>query len=123
LPTRDLAVDVDPLSLLSRLATAVPPPRLHTVRYAGILALASKPRPTIVPSPPVAAEHVGDRSEEPAKPAGPRYRPWAELLKHGFAIDVLACPRGGGRMRLVDEHYQGDLSPEMAAETTTPRRW
>ena len=92
---------MDPLSLLSRLATAVPPPRLHTVRYAGILAPASKLRPQIIPSSPVAAEQVGDRSEEPAKRAGSRYRPWAELLKRCFAVDVLACPRCGGRMRLV----------------------
>jgi len=92
---------MDPLSLLSRLATAVPPPRRHTVRYAGILAPASKLRPKIVPRPPVAADPVGDRSEEPAKPAGSRYRAWAELLKRCFAIDVLACPRCGGRMRLV----------------------
>jgi Putative transposase len=32
-----LAVDMDPLSLLCRLVTSVPPPRLHTVRYAGVL--------------------------------------------------------------------------------------
>jgi hypothetical protein len=96
-----VAVDTDPLSLLSRLATAVPPPRLHTVRYAGVLAPASKMRPKVVPRPAVAADQVGDRSEEPVKPAGSRYRPWAELLKRCFAIDVLACPRCGGRMRLV----------------------
>jgi len=30
-----VAVDMDPLSLLCRLATSVPPPRFHTVRYAG----------------------------------------------------------------------------------------
>jgi hypothetical protein len=30
-------VDVDPLSLLCRLATSVPPPRFHTVKYAGVL--------------------------------------------------------------------------------------
>jgi len=35
------AVDMDPLSLLCRLATSVPPPRFHTVRYAGVLASAS----------------------------------------------------------------------------------
>jgi hypothetical protein len=29
-----VAVDLDPLSLLSRLAASVPAPRLHTVRYA-----------------------------------------------------------------------------------------
>jgi hypothetical protein len=38
-----VAVDLDPLSLLSRLCAAVPPPRFHTVRYAGVLASASPP--------------------------------------------------------------------------------
>jgi Putative transposase len=47
-----VAVDLDPLSLLSRLATSVPLPRLHTVRYAGVLAPASKLRPRLVPKPP-----------------------------------------------------------------------
>jgi hypothetical protein len=32
------AIDMDPLSLLSRLAASVPPPRFHTIRYAGALA-------------------------------------------------------------------------------------
>ena len=47
-----IAVDMDPLSLLCRLATSVPPPRFHTVRYAGVLAAASRgaeggaPRPS-----------------------------------------------------------------------------
>ena len=36
-----IAVDMDPLSLLCRLATSMPPPRLHTIRYAGVLAPAS----------------------------------------------------------------------------------
>ena len=31
-----VAVDLDPLSLLCRLAASVPPPRLHTVRYASV---------------------------------------------------------------------------------------
>jgi hypothetical protein len=33
-----LAVDMDPLSLLCRLAMSVPPPRFHTVKYRGVLA-------------------------------------------------------------------------------------
>ena len=33
-----VAVDMDPLSLLCRLAASVPPPRHHTVRYAGVRA-------------------------------------------------------------------------------------
>ena len=37
------------LSLLCRLAASVPPPRHHTVRYAGVLAAASEWRSRIVP--------------------------------------------------------------------------
>jgi len=97
-----IAVDMDPLSLLSRLAAAVPPPRRHTVRYAGVLAPASKLRPKIVPTPavPEAADDPPE-AETSAKPVGSRYRPWAELLERCFSIDVLACPTCGGRMRLV----------------------
>ena len=36
-----VALDMDPLSLLCRLATSVPAPWFHTVRYAGVLASAS----------------------------------------------------------------------------------
>jgi hypothetical protein len=103
-----VAVDMDPLSRLSRLATAVPPPRLHTVRYAGVLAPASRMRPKVVPRPAVATEGAAE-AEKPAKRAGSRYRPWAELLKRCFAIDVLACPRCGGRMRLVALVHRGGV--------------
>jgi len=98
-----VAVDMDPLSLLCRLAASVPPPRLHTVRYAGVLAPASKLRPRIVPKPPATPANDVETSAlgPPPKPGGSRYRPWAELLKRCFSIDVLACPGCGGRMRLV----------------------
>jgi hypothetical protein len=46
-----VAVDMDPLSLLCRLAALIPAPRFHTVRYSGVLAPASKWRPLIVPKP------------------------------------------------------------------------
>ena len=47
-----VAVDMDPLSLFCRLATAVPPPRYHTVKYAGVLAAASRWRSRIAPACP-----------------------------------------------------------------------
>ena len=50
-----IAVDMDPLSLLCRLATSVPPPRLHTLRHAGVLAAASPWRSRLAPQPPQAA--------------------------------------------------------------------
>jgi hypothetical protein len=96
-----VAVDMDPLSLLCRLATSVPPPRFHTVKYAGVLASASPWRMRIGPCP--------TRQQQPAKaddePAPKRkrggYRPWAELLRRTFAFDVLECPTCKGRMKLV----------------------
>ncbi len=66
-----IAVDMDPLSLLCRLATSVPPPRFHTVKYAGVLAPAAT------------------ASAEPGRPDHPRgYRPWAAFgayLRRGRA--------------------------------------
>jgi hypothetical protein len=91
-----VAVDMDPLSLLCRLATSVPPPRFHTVRYSGVLAAASCWRPLITPEPPEAATHEPGR-----KGPGGGYRPWAELLARTFAVDVLVCPSCHGRMRLL----------------------
>ncbi|WP_438003744.1 transposase [Sorangium sp. So ce321] len=46
-----VAVNMDPLSLLCRLAASVPPPRFHTVKYAGVLASASPWRKRIGPRP------------------------------------------------------------------------
>jgi hypothetical protein len=53
------------------------------VRYAAVLAPASKLRPRLVPEPPQAPAH--DASAPPK--TGSRYRPWAELLKRGFGLD------------------------------------
>ena len=107
-----VAVDMDPLSLLSRLAASVPAPRFspsgdhearHTVRYAGVLASASTPsgitkrvklRPRLAPKPPVVPpESAADMPERPRRGC---YRPWAELLKRTFGFDVLTCPAAGG---------------------------
>jgi hypothetical protein len=102
-----VAVDLDPLSLLSRLAASVPAPRLHTVRYAGVLASASPPsgitkrvklRPRLAPKPEVRPKPTTDVPESPRRGA---YRPWAELLKRTFGFDVLTCPCCSGRMKLL----------------------
>ena len=68
-PFRDgtYAVDLDPLSLLSRLAAAVPPPRQHTLRYAGVLGAASNWRAPVVPPPPSAGVAATEPVEVPLK--------------------------------------------------------
>jgi hypothetical protein len=100
-----VAVDLDPLSLLCRLCASVPSPKLHTVRYAGVLAAHSKLRSLIIPAPSdadadAATAHPSDETPPPMR-ARSVYRPWAELLKRTFGIDVELCVRCGGRMRLV----------------------
>ena len=61
-----VAVEMDPLSLLCRLAAAVPSPRRHTVRYSGVLAPASKWRPLVVPAPPPEKGSDGLATDLPA---------------------------------------------------------
>jgi len=95
-----VAVEMDPLSLLSRLATSVPPPRYHTVKYAGVLAPASPWRARIAPHAEDANEGEEAEASKPRR-AGGTYRPWAQLLARTFEIDVLECPDCKGRMKLL----------------------
>jgi hypothetical protein len=103
------ALDLDPLSLLVRLATTVQPPRFHSVRYAGVLAAASQWRPRVVPpaKPPTESDHdhtehacstCSAKNKPPTHRSG--YRPWRELLMRSFKIDVEHCANCGGRMKL-----------------------
>jgi Putative transposase len=97
--------------LLARIATLVPPPRVHGLRYHGVFAPRSKVRGRVVPAPEPAAPVVAPLPRKSAgKPGRPErstegartYRiPWAELLAKVFAVDVLACPECGGRMQLI----------------------
>jgi hypothetical protein len=69
-----VAVDMDPLSLLCRLATSVPLPRFHTIHYAGVLAAASPWRSRLTPPLPPTAENV--EPEKRVRKSG--YRPLRE---------------------------------------------
>ncbi|MEI8255908.1 MAG: transposase [Deltaproteobacteria bacterium] len=108
------AVDMDPLSLICRLAASVPPPRFHTVKCSqaagrrmerrppdanGVLAPASSWRARIAPKPSEPAKT--DDAEPERRRGSSRYTPWAELLMRTFGVDVLECPKCKGRMRLL----------------------
>jgi hypothetical protein len=43
----------------------------------------------------------GDVELQKEAPGTPRYWGWADLMRRAFERDVLACPRCGGRMRLI----------------------
>jgi hypothetical protein len=128
-----------PDELLAKLATLVLPPRVHGIRYHGVFAPNCKVRARVVPPPPepdsgaepdpsdhappgaaptvaiVPAAPPAGRSTPPPprdRPARAYRIPWADLLRKVFALDVLACPDCGGRLRVL----------AFITEATTARR-
>ncbi len=113
---------LQPTEFLRRLATLVPPPRAHLIRYHGVFAPASRWRSQVIPplrectpSTPPCASAVPSEDPAPAatgtppgqataevrRPADSSRIPWAELLMRVFREDVLACPCGGRRVVLA----------------------
>jgi hypothetical protein len=94
----------DPLELLERLAVLTPRPRVNLILYYGVLAPRAAWRAALVPG----ASHGRDASHvelsmegDDAGPSRHGAYQWAELMRRTFGLDVLACPRCGGRLRLV----------------------
>jgi hypothetical protein len=92
-------ITFEPVELLRRLATLIPPPWKNLTRYHGIFGPAHHARALIVPEPPVPAE----AEAEPAttQRTDTHRIPWAALLRRVFAVDVLVCDRCGGPMRIL----------------------
>jgi hypothetical protein len=95
----------EPTAFLERLAVLVPRPRVNLLLYYGVLAPRAAWRAEVVPRAAAGAESCGVRAESDAagvasaaSPAGQR---WAELMRRAFDVDVLACRRCGGRLRLL----------------------
>jgi hypothetical protein len=127
---------MSPLDLMERLAALVPRPRLHLIRFHGVLAPHARPRPEIIPSPGHQAGHIpvpgipgpgipsvpvntntpsADHAEAP--PAVVRLS-WARLLKRVFEIDIEQCPQCGGTLKIIAaiEHpgdYQDPHTPRL----------
>jgi hypothetical protein len=80
-----------PLEFLGRLAALTPPPRMHLIRYHGVLLV---PGPT--PPPPASVPP----STRPA-PLGFLRRRWATVIARVFLADPEQGPRGGARRQWV----------------------
>src|SRR6185436_8236169 len=68
---------MSPLELMQRLAALVPRPRLHLIRFHGVLTPHAKLRAQIVPSAPLNANQACDHHAQrlPASPARMRLKP------------------------------------------------
>ena len=101
---------MSPLEFMQRLAALVPRPRLHLIRYHGVLAPNAKLRALVVPQGPEQAEQAEQASdvaatgqcEAQAALARPGRISWARLLKRVFDIDMQRCPHcSGGELKII----------------------
>ena len=99
---------MSPLEFMQRLAALVPRPRLHLIRFHGVLAPNAKLRSLVVPQGPLGQEGPAAEAAaaaqcelEPAQ-AMPHRIGWARLLKRVFDIDMHTCPNcGGGTLKII----------------------
>jgi len=119
--TGQTEIVLQPREFLRRLIATIPPKRLNMVRYHGVFAPRAKARPALqqlLPSKtrpdastataqppakpePLAVRAHGGPSEEDRPPVPPRYRrPWHELLKRVFDLDIV-CSRCGSKMHRI----------------------
>jgi Putative transposase len=87
----------EPLTLLEKLAALIPRPRINLM----VLALHSGWRARVVAygTLPAIASPCSEASD--TSKSAPRHRAWTALMRRAFGLDVLACPRCGGRLRLI----------------------
>ncbi len=96
-----------PMELLEKLASLTPRPRINLILYHGVLAPHARWRAQVVAGgalPEIAATAPNlesDSGDDEALPERARHWAWANLMRRAFAIDVLACPRCGGRLLLL----------------------
>ena len=94
---------MSPLEFMQRLAALVPRPRLHLIRFHGVLAPNAKLRALVVPQVPEAPEQAAKPAECDANCA--HHRPvrlsWAKLLKRVFDLDLEHCPNCGGELKII----------------------
>jgi hypothetical protein len=113
-PWRDgtTAIVFDPVEFLGRLAVLVPRPRINLLLYYGVLGPRAAWRAEVIGHhasetggagglPPLATEPMNEVAPAETLAREARGRCWAALMQRTFGFDVLACPRCGGKLRLI----------------------
>ena len=86
------------MEFMQRLAALVPRPRLHLIRFHGVLAPNAKLRSQVVPALPQRTTAGG--GDCPPAHSAPVRMSWARLLKRVFDIDIERCACGG-KLKLI----------------------
>jgi hypothetical protein len=132
----------EPVEFIAKLAALIPAPRVHLVRYHGVLAPGAPGRARIVPPPddaeetatPCAQKHSSADPLVPkaasstqtnlatTKSVNERYYTWAELMRRVFAFDVLECPRCQGPMKILAPIHPPDTTRKILQCLGLPAR-
>ncbi len=98
---------MSPPELMQRLAALVPRPRLHLIRFHGVLAPNATLRAMVVPQE---VRQTPEPAVQGAKPAEceancshhhPVRLSWAKLLKRVFDVDLGHCPNCDGELKII----------------------
>lgn len=105
-PYRDGTTHIvlEPLDLMARLAALVPPPRMHLTRFHGVFAPHGKLRAAVTPAHRgIGAPKPPIPSDEQNPPPTPRHvaMNWARRLKRVFRVEIEACARCGGKLKII----------------------
>ena len=99
---------MSPLEFMQRLAALVPRPRLHLIRFHGVLAPNAKLRALVVPQRPSAQVQAATDAQAAAEgevktvQARAHRMNRARLLKRVFDIDLQHCPNcGGDKLKII----------------------
>ncbi len=111
-----------PAAGVQRLAALVPRPRLHLIRFHGVLAPNATLRAQIVPAEP---DHLtipaDDHTDEPPSSAQ-RHLSWARLLKRVFEIDMTTCSECGGPLTIIAAIVDPPVIAKILAHFGLPTR-
>ena len=92
----------EPIEFLEKLAAIIPRPAVNLLLYHGVLAPRARWRSQVVRYGRPAPDGLAPALE--ARPRSPGPTPawtWAALMHRVLNLDVLACPRCGGRLRVI----------------------
>ena len=92
---------MSPLECPQRLAALLPHPRLHLIRFHGVLAARAKLPAQIVPSVPVSVPQTCDLHAQTPPASTTARMSWACPLERALDIDVEHRPNCGGRLKII----------------------
>ena len=90
---------------MEKLAALVPPPRIHMIRFHGILAPHAKLRSKVSRSRKVIKDGSGKNIKKENSLDTPGVKDykmtWAKMLKRVFNVDVETCSHCGGKTKII----------------------